>query len=342
MLLHSYGQIFLKIILNVTAYLANVLLLLLYYILTRRLYTVKWSGFSYIFNNYVVKEKYTESTYYNSIDCFEIFLHKYKHYLPNKTPPTINFLMWLVGFTEGKGKNCFVVNKRGDLVFSITELRTNITILHYIKEILGFGKIVEQSFYVNKYVTQNKKEIDIIISLFNGITVLPSNNIILRNYIEAFNIWANKGDIRITCIKPIDNSINPRLDNNWLAGFNDTKGQFICSLDNKGYSIKYAVTANKIDLIILTKLMALFGNGVICEKTKNRYEYSISGFKAYHIVSWYFETYMLLSNNKLCYELFKGISCDLELRNQDNPEGRKLINEKIIMINAIYKTIHRE
>lgn len=81
-------------------------------------------------------------------------------------------MTWFIGFTEGEGS--FIVNNRGDLAFVITQSTSDIRVLNFIKETLGFGKVISQSAKTSRYVTQSKKEIDIIISIFNGNIVLPS------------------------------------------------------------------------------------------------------------------------------------------------------------------------
>jgi len=91
-----------------------------------------------------------------------------------------------VGFTEGEGS--FIVNNRGDLAFVITQATNDKHILEYIKEVLGFGKVIPQSAITSRYVTQNKREIDIIISIFNGNIILPSRQQKFAIFIEGFNI----------------------------------------------------------------------------------------------------------------------------------------------------------
>jgi hypothetical protein len=91
-----------------------------------------------------------------------------------------------VGFTEGEGS--FIVNNRGDLAFVITQATNDKQILEYIKEVLGFGKVIPQSAITSRYVTQNKREIDIIISIFNGNIILPSRQQKFTTFIEGFNI----------------------------------------------------------------------------------------------------------------------------------------------------------
>ena len=86
---------------------------------------------------------------------FSNFYLKFTNYLPNNILPSEKFLTWFIGFTEGEG--LFIVNNRGDLSFVITQSTLDIQILEFIKETLGFGKVIAQSGHTSRYVTQNKK-----------------------------------------------------------------------------------------------------------------------------------------------------------------------------------------
>ena len=86
---------------------------------------------------------------------YSLFYETYKAHLPYSLRPSNEFLTWLIGFTEGEG--CFVVNNRGDLAFIITQTTTDIGVLYFIKETLGFGKVISQSINTSTYVTQSKK-----------------------------------------------------------------------------------------------------------------------------------------------------------------------------------------
>ena len=116
-----------------------------------------------------VKSNYsTDTKHFN----FSNFYDKLALYLPGTTPPSTRFLSWFIGFTEGEGS--FIVNNRGDLGFVITQSNMDIKILHFIKETLGYGKVIAQSANVSRCVTQNKREIELIVHLFNGNIILPS------------------------------------------------------------------------------------------------------------------------------------------------------------------------
>ena len=74
--------------------------------------------------------------------------------MPTNLSPSYNFLSWFVGFTEGDGS--FIVNNRSDLAFVVVQSTTDIIVLHYIQETLGFGKVISQSVKISRYITQSK------------------------------------------------------------------------------------------------------------------------------------------------------------------------------------------
>src|ERR1700712_3337073 len=86
-----------------------------------------------------------QSNYFN----FLPFCLKYKAYFPNNIIPSTNFLTWFIGFTEGEGS--FIVNNRGDLAFVITQSTSDLKVLYYIQETLGFGKVISQSAKTSRY-----------------------------------------------------------------------------------------------------------------------------------------------------------------------------------------------
>jgi hypothetical protein len=120
----------------------------------------------------------------NNFD-FSKFYGKFDSYCTNFERPSEKFLTWFIGFTEGEGS--FIRNKRGDLAFVITQSTLDIKVLEYIKETLGFGKVIAQGATTSRYVTQSKVEIDIIISLFNGNIVLPSRQERFETFVNGFN-----------------------------------------------------------------------------------------------------------------------------------------------------------
>jgi hypothetical protein len=284
------------------------------------------------FNSFISK-KYMSSSTNNGFD-FSTFYQKYKNHLPNNNVPSDTFLTWLIGFTEGEGS--FIVNNRGDLVFVITQATVDKQILDFIKEILGFGKVISQSAITSRYVTQNKKEIDIIISLFNGNLVLPKRQETFDKYVKGFNEWVTKGRILLDPVTNKKRPVLPTLNDAWLAGFTDGEGCFTCSIsEKKGFSFNFNISQKwDINLKILEHFSLLFNNGIVSKHSEeNVYEFRIGGVNNCKVIFPYFDKYTLYTKKSLSYKLWKDIHNNLV--NKDHLDGlkRQEIIEKAKIIN---------
>lgn len=269
----------------------------------------------------------------NTFD-FSTFYDKYRTHLPNYKIPSENFLTWLIGLTEGEGS--FIVNNRGDLAFVITQATTDKQVLEFIKEILGFGKVIPQSAITSRYVTQNKKEIDIIISLFNGNLVLPKRQETFDLFVKGFNKWITKGRIRLEPVVINNRPILPTLNDAWIAGFTDGEGCFTCSIgERKGFSFNFNISQKwEINLKVLEHLSVLFKSGIVSKHSQdNTYEFRLGGVNNCKNVFPYFDKYTLYTKKSLSYKLWKDIHKDLvnknhlESKRQEMMEKTKMINK---------------
>jgi hypothetical protein len=284
------------------------------------------------YRSFISKRHMSNST--NNYFDFSTFHEKYKSHFPNKEVPSNAFLTWLIGFTEGKGS--FIVNNRGDLVFVITQATVDKQILEFIKEILGFGKVIAQSAITSRYVTQNKKEIDMIISLFNGNIVLPKRQETFDKYVKGFNKWVTKGKILLDPVTIKNRPILPTLDDAWLAGFTDGEGCFTCSINEiKGFSFNFNISQKwEMNLKILEHFSLLFRCGIVSKHSEeNVYEFRVGGVNNCKVVFPYFDKYTLYTKKSLSYRLWKDIHTGLVNKDHLNPLRRQEMIEKVKMIN---------
>lgn len=93
---------------------------------------------------------------------FSSFYSKFKEYYPDLKLPDSRFLEWLIGFSEGEGS--FIIAKRGDLSFVVTQSSSDLKVLNYIKDNLGFGRVIKQSIKQNthRFVIQDFNNIYLI------------------------------------------------------------------------------------------------------------------------------------------------------------------------------------
>jgi hypothetical protein len=96
------------------------------------------------------------------------------------------FIDWLVGFTEGDGS--FIISER-NLEFKITQSSTDVDVLFYIKEELGFGSVVKQCQKSNmhQYRVRDKENIGKIIEIFNGRLQLKKRKEQFEKWVQEYN-----------------------------------------------------------------------------------------------------------------------------------------------------------
>lgn len=310
--------------------------------------------FSAIILYYKVYNKLSSLSFkseYNTVTknfYLDSFYSKFSLHLPYVTPPSYKFLSWFIGFTEGEGS--FIVTSRGDLCFVITQSNQDIKVLEFIKETLGFGRIIPQSANVSRFVTQNKIEIELIVHLFNGNIILPSRKLKFHKFIEGFNIWVSKGRIQLNTVKYKPRDILPSLNDSWLAGFTDGEGCFTCSIGkDKGFSLNFNISLASLshgseaavrlgkweeNIKILEHLCILFNGGTLSKHhADNVYEYRIGGVHNSQKVFPYFDHHTLCSKKAVSYNLWKEMHVDLLNKNHLDPYKRIEMIEKSRLIN---------
>jgi hypothetical protein len=267
---------------------------------------------------------------------FTKFHLKYNSYFNNTRPVISNeFLTWLIGFTEGDGS--FIVLGRGSLQFVITQGEKDEQVLQMIKETLGFGNVIKQNTTKYRYVVQDKKGLELIVSLFNGNLILPSRKIGFLTFLRAYNELVSTGRIVLDKQIPIFTNILPGLTNGWLAGFTDSEGCFTCSIlsTSNAYRIRFIVTQKgEVNLPILNHLIILFNCGAIeAHSIKDVYSYVVVGTTACYNILPYFDTYTLRSKKRNSYTLWKEVHVRISNREHLNPQLRPLLKEMASKIN---------
>lgn len=171
---------------------------------------------------------------------FTHFYTKFNEDYPCLKQPKPKFLQWFIGFSEGEGS--FIAAKRGDLSFVINQSTVYIKSLNYIKDNLGFGKVIKQSVKQNthRFIVQDVKNIYLICLIFNGNMVFPTRN--ARFLTSYFNEKLLKNNMLV--IDPLFTCILPSLKDGWISGITDGEGCFTCSLlsNNLAYRFRFILT----------------------------------------------------------------------------------------------------
>lgn len=136
----------------------------------------------------------------------------------NKFNPA--FLEWFIGFSEGDGS--FFISS-GKSIFSIHLHLADLPLLYEIQTNLNMGNV-----FLNKksaiFIVKSKKDIHILIEIFNGNIYLRKRQIQFENWVLNFN-KKNKLNLEIN-----KGFLKPSLNDSWLAGFIDAEGSFLVSV----------------------------------------------------------------------------------------------------------------
>nr|YP_004376350.1 intronic ORF at intron 3 of cox1 [Moniliophthora roreri]ADO51560.1 intronic ORF at intron 3 of cox1 [Moniliophthora roreri] len=273
---------------------------------------------------------------------FTPFYSKFIEYYPNIKQPTNKFLEWLIGFSEGEGS--FILSKRGDLAFVITQSTTDVQSLNYIKDNLGFGKVIEQSKKQNthRFVVQDAKNLFLICLLFNGNIVFPTRKARFLIFLSYFNEKLLKKNL--TTIPPLDICVTPSLKDGWISGITDGEGCFSCSLlsNSSAFRFRYILTqkweANKF---VLENIMNIFSEYlakgcVVSHSAQDVWELRVNGLKNCKGLFTYFDEYSLITKKKDSYLKWKLIYSRLVKGDHLNDSTRlELVN----MVKQINKAI---
>lgn len=251
--------------------------------------------------------------------------------------PSENFLIWLIGFTEGDGS--FVCTKKKELNFILTQGIHGVDVLYTIQKKLGFGIVIQQKRGkkpVYRYIVRRQNELFIILSLFNGNVIFPSRKLQLENFINEYN--KKKNALVVDFIK--NNNLYPSLDNTWLLGLTEAEGCLNISLLKKSnaFRIRFLLaqkgTNNKP---LLEVFKTVFNTGKVYNHyQENNYEFVISGLINISKIFCYFDKYfhLFVGQKKNSYTIFKIIVAELKQKKHLEAKNRAFLG---ILCNKINK-----
>lgn len=232
---------------------------------------------------------------------FKPFLDKYTEMYPTKEYklPNSQFLEWFIGFSEGEGS--FIVAKRGDLSFVVTQSTSDVKCLNYIKHNLGFGKVIQQSKTqrTHRFIVQDTSNLILLCLLFSGNMVFPTRKARFDTFTSSLNeklLKINKEIIPIS-----SRLVLPSLNDSWISGITDAEGSFTCSIlsNSNAYRFRYILTQkwdiNKSVLSHVNNLFISLGaiGSVVPHSVSNVWELRTNGVKNCRGLFIYFDSHRL-------------------------------------------------
>jgi hypothetical protein len=241
------------------------------------------------------------------------------------------FKWWFIGFSEGDGH--FGVDKRGYLVFKITQSSIDSQVLFLIKKVLTFGSVTIQSKLDNthQYRVRDKESLMKIINIFNGNLITKAKIDQFKNFLEAFNSKYNTNIVYIECKKKVT------LDNAWLSGFTDAEGCFTCSAFLNKSTNKHIVTvryviSQKDDIEFSQYLAELIKGYITYVKSYNGYNTVVNHGKL-NIILNYLNDFPLKTKKHISYLRWLKVYNLVKNKEHLKPEGIEKIKPLIKLIN---------
>lgn len=160
---------------------------------------------------------------------FKLFSHKFHNYA---------FLEHFLGFSEGDGSFIVTGNR---CMFTITQKDPDF--LYGLQKELGFGSVLKDNKNpgIFRYTVTAKKQIRLLIMLFNGNLLLTKTQIRFELWVNHYNSIKEKTENPIILKKSAwDQFIlkDGLYKTGWFSGFIDAGGCFNCTVVNSGNFFK--------------------------------------------------------------------------------------------------------
>ena len=249
---------------------------------------------------------------YIKVKAFDLtsFIREYKLLISEKNIPDFYWLTWFIGFSEGDGS--FIVAKRGDISFVITQDTRDIQVLYMIQNTLGFGKVVKQGLRASRFIVQDKKGLYLLCLLFNGNIVIKARHLKFKSFLSAFNNYSKKGKLNFEHIFYNTNIVIPSLDDSWVSGFTDAEGCFSVTISTKSNRFRIIFDIAQKDSNYGSELklfLNLFKVGLIGKHSMGTdiFYYRVNGLSNTKCLFSYFDNHQLRTKKLKSYILWRDL-----------------------------------
>lgn len=109
----------------------------------------------------------------------------------------------------------------------ITQCNSDLQMLHYVRNTLGFGRVHVQGETTSRFVVQDLAGLYKLLSILNGNIVLPKRQRQFKAFCNAYNEKAKRNGMPL--VQRLDRRPVPTTNDRWTCGFVDREGCFTIS-----------------------------------------------------------------------------------------------------------------
>lgn len=248
-----------------------------------------------------------------------------EEHLNEKSPNSVSFEQWLVGFTDGDGNFHISQQKIGSdtkwgLSYKLTQSRYNLRILNYVKKELGVGSITRDGTKAQYFIRDRKIIESVLIPIFDKYPLLTTKHFYYIKLKKALSILNNEclkkkeKSLKLLAIKnskadnnylspawnnanlPLTNlnSINNVISKSWLLGFIEAEGSFYLTNKDSNRIVHGFNLTQKLDKVVLEaiRITLHINNPVRFKKLHNYYILDTTNSRAIENIIAYFKNTM--------------------------------------------------
>lgn len=169
---------------------------------------------------------------------------------------------WIVGFVDGDGHFGFSTGPKKVFYFVVSQDKRSIDVLFLLKSFFNCGSVHKAGNNMREYKVSSKQQLEKIIIPFFLKHPLKTSKI------HQFEYFVQKVNPFLLAKQPLENTF---LTLDWLVGFIDAEGCFVCSIIDKTIRPQFILGLHAKDKNIITKIQSLLNIG-LCYTRKNGVE----------------------------------------------------------------------
>ena len=195
---------------------------------------------------------------------------------------------WIVGFVDGDGHFGFFENENErKFYFVVSQDKRSINVLYELKTFFKCGSVHKAGANMREYKVSSIEHLkSIIVPFFQKYHLKTSKK-------ENFEILVNKLNLNINL--NLTKNKNIELNSDWLLGFIDAEGSFVCSLIGKQFISQMIIGLNSKDSEILDSIKSYLGFGIRYTRKDGTEIFQLSSQKDKYL---FITKYLLTKGNK--------------------------------------------